>query len=76
MLAFLRIARRGVVAGGGLVVLRFLGGTERRDLLDGVDDLFRGDEARALEMAVGPLVARAPQEIVMVEVLFKKIDRF
>ena len=40
-----------------------------RNLLDGRDDLLGGDEARAFELAVVALVAGAPEEVEMVEIL-------
>ncbi len=42
---------------------------ERRNLLDGRDDLFGGDEACAFELAVVALVAGAPEEVEVVEIL-------
>ena len=40
-----------------------------RNLLDGGDDLLGGDEACAFELAIVALVAGAPEEIEMVEIL-------
>ena len=40
-----------------------------RNLLDGGDHLLGADEARAFELAVVALVAGAPEEIEMVEIL-------